>query len=258
MAGGTTRKSSHRPTHSDQPATPRKRLGGLVRRLGRGRLAAAILVLLLLSGRSAPASAQVYRALPGAGPGEICAPEILPVPGTSSRSIAPRTVLETVCVEAPPVAALPVPGGQAPTAQGRQASGVDWGVNRDGWQLTITNGRSDFLLRGIQEPFDNIASAPNGIAPGSEAVIRGTRSIFGGPANMNIRYQAYRYVAGRRENVGGLWVRISSDYGSGGCPPIIRCEPNLKLTVTCDQSGEVRCMVVQAVLNKPVLVRVGP
>ena len=35
---------------------------------------------------------------------------------------------------------------------------------------------------------------------------------------MNIKYQAFRIVAGRREVIGSAWVRISSSI-VGGCPP---------------------------------------
>lgn len=160
-------------------------------------------------------AAQVYRALPGVGMDVVCEPLRLPVPETDLRGLETPASLRSACPNGRLVMPSPV-GASRPSAQvaatlGPQASGFDWGVNSDGWQVTLIND-TKFDLERVHAGFtDNVASAPGRIGPGQQASIRGVRSILGGPADMNFQYQRY---PPRESDTYGVSVRIRSS-GAG-------------------------------------------
>lgn len=69
------------------------------------------------------------------------------------------------------------------------ASAVNWGVNANGWQVTVQNQSSveviDFFPASLTT---NIKSMPDSIPAGGQGTVQGVESILGGPANMDFYY----------------------------------------------------------------------
>jgi len=148
------------------------------------------------------------------------------------------------------VLAAPAPFGaaaQASTSTGA-ATTVDWGPNHDGWHVHVTN-ETRYVAQLSPEPFDNVFHAPSQIRPFTTANnIRGMKSIFGGPANMHVRYK----LSGTEDSTGipvDIAVFIRSD-SFGGVSATCRVERLFGLT-----PKGYHCAVGTAVSNKPITAR---
>jgi hypothetical protein len=142
----------------------------------------------------------------------------------------------TVASPAPRAAAKEDP--PAEVAPGHNDLGaVDWGPNANGWNLTIVNNTPwDFSLR---TPFvtDNVYYAPAHIPQNAADTILGRASVFGGPANMNVNYDASRMP---------VFVHIQSNFSGD-------------VEASCaTYSTWLRCDVESAVSNQPVRMVVSP
>ena len=137
---------------------------------------------------------------------------------------------------------------QASTSTGA-ATTVDWGPNHDGWHVHVTND-TRYVAQVSREPFDNVSHAPSQILPFTAVTnIRGVKSIFGGPANMHIRYK----FSGTEDATGipvDIAVFIRSD-AFGGVSATCRVE---RLFRPGTPKGY-HCSVGTAVSNKPITAR---
>lgn len=139
---------------------------------------------------------------------------------------------------------------QASTSTGA-APAVDWGPNHDGWHVHLTND-TRYVALNIRELFDNVSHVPKQIPPFTTATdIRGVKSLFGGPANMHVRYK----LDGTQGGPLNIPVQITV---------FIRSDSSGKVSVSCDierplQTGRPKgfgCLFGHVVSNRPIPVRV--
>jgi hypothetical protein len=128
------------------------------------------------------------------------------------------------------VFSAPASFGAVTSASADRAPAVDWGPNHDGWHVEIVNDSSSLLYYSAA-PFNNVHFAPATIAAGDFSWVRGVKSIFGGPANMDVLYH---------RNSPALSFHV-----------FIRSDASGHVTTSCDAIGGV-CTVTTAGSNKPI------
>jgi hypothetical protein len=161
-----------------------------------------------------------------------------------------RVVLAVVSLAAGAlVLAAPAFGAAAQASTSTSAATtVDWGPNHDGWHVHVTND-TRFVAQVSREPFDNVFHAPPQILPFTTATdIRGVKSIFGGPANMHVRYK----LSGTQDST-GIPVDVAV---------FIRSDSSGRVSATCSverllglKPKGYHCAVGPAVSNRPITMR---
>ena len=115
---------------------------------------------------------------------------------------------------------------------------VNWGPNASGWNVTVVYDSGFNLDYPGSLPTDNVYYANQTIAENStDTGIRGRHSILGGPADMNIHYNADSDADSL------VWIDISAT--SDGV-----------VNATCRGSGYLRCVVVTEQADQPVILHV--
>jgi hypothetical protein len=84
--------------------------------------------------------------------------------------------------------AQPARAGNQMAPSSGATSGIDWGVNQNGWQVVVHNQSSYRLVALNSLVTDNVKYSSGNIPPRADGFVNGKASVFGGPANMNFQY----------------------------------------------------------------------
>jgi hypothetical protein len=120
---------------------------------------------------------------------------------------------------------------------------VDWGPNSTGWNVTIINDSSRSWAYS-SSAVNNVSYAPPNIPSGTtDTGIRGKESLFGGPANMDIRYTWGGFGPTDPYQYFHIYIRSTS----GG-----------DVSVSCDSWPEPeKCVMARPFPNQPVEARIN-
>lgn len=121
----------------------------------------------------------------------------------------------------------------------------DYGVNQNGWNITIVNDSSQKLTyEGFGQPLNNVSYANDSIAAHTtDEDTRGKKSVLGGPANMDMKYSTGGHVGAF-----DLWVKSE-----------LAIDGSINVTASCIDypATGLTCTVLRKEATKAIVFRVS-